>query len=179
VLLSFIFPHAAFSTTSDRRHRTLGSYRSLFGSRDNLTQPRKVRALFSVKTTSTKTPEAVKAEVLRVVSEAGYEVKEKGFVITVKKYSEKDGKKIELQIKFEVRLSFLSFFDVFVVVYFCLFFQLYFFVLVSRMHQSVLDSAHCCCFRHCALLSALGCCHMTTLLTRCSLLRLSLPPQPR
>lgn len=46
-----------------------GSLGSLFGSRESLMQPRKVKALFNVKTTSTKTPDAVRAEVLRVVSE--------------------------------------------------------------------------------------------------------------
>jgi hypothetical protein len=47
-----------------------GSLSSLFGSRENLSQPRKIKALFNVKTTSRQDPDVVKAEVLRVLSDA-------------------------------------------------------------------------------------------------------------
>jgi hypothetical protein len=44
---------------------------SFFGSRESLTRPRTVKGLFNVKTTSPKAPDAVKAEVLRVLTENG------------------------------------------------------------------------------------------------------------
>lgn len=57
-------------TKPTKSRSIFGSLGSLFGSRESLTQPRKVKGLFNVRTTSTKTPDAVKAEVLRVLSEA-------------------------------------------------------------------------------------------------------------
>lgn len=94
--------NAVGTTEKPKATRSLfGSLGSLFGSRESLTQPRKVKALFNVKTTSTKIPDAVKEEVLRVVADAGYEIKEKGYSITAKKYVP-GTKKLDMQIKFEV-----------------------------------------------------------------------------
>lgn len=78
-----------------------GSLGSLFGSRDNLTQPRKVKALFNVKTTSTKEANDVLAEVNRVLVSNGYEVKDKGFLLKARKH-DPDSKKNVMAINFEI-----------------------------------------------------------------------------
>eukprot|EP00038_Savillea_parva_P026347 m.53365 g.53365 ORF g.53365 m.53365 type:complete len:591 (+) comp7450_c0_seq1:309-2081(+) len=92
----------AAGTSRPKSKSLFGSLGSLFGSRESLTQPRKIKALFNVKTTSTKSPDVVKAEVLRVLNEAGYDVKEKGYTITVKKFAPGSKTKVDMQIKFEV-----------------------------------------------------------------------------
>ena len=56
-----------------------GSIGSLFGSRDNLTTPRKVKALFNVKTTSTKEPDFVLEQLESMLESNQYEVKKKGY----------------------------------------------------------------------------------------------------
>jgi len=94
--------NAAGATAKPRSKGLFGSLGSLFGSRESLHQPRKIKAFFNVKTTSTKSPEDVRSEVLRVVSEAGFEVKDKGYVVTVKKFQPGPKNKVEMQIKFEV-----------------------------------------------------------------------------
>eukprot|EP00037_Helgoeca_nana_P028283 m.331083 g.331083 ORF g.331083 m.331083 type:complete len:631 (+) comp27723_c0_seq15:1146-3038(+) len=77
---------------------------SFFGSRESLTRPRTVKGLFNVKTTSPKAPDAVKAEVLRVLTENGYVSKVKGYIITVKIFAAGSKSKVDMQIKFEVCL---------------------------------------------------------------------------
>lgn len=78
-----------------------GSIGSLFGSRDNLTTPRKVKALFNVKTTSTKEPDFVLEQLERMLEANQYEVKKKGFLLKAKRL---DGstKKVNMAINFEV-----------------------------------------------------------------------------
>jgi len=89
---------------SKRSTGLFGSLGSLFGSRDNLMQPRKVKALFNVKTTSTKEPQAVYDSVKAVLESNGYEVKNKGFLLKARMYdtSGKGSKKTSMAINFEV-----------------------------------------------------------------------------
>lgn len=54
------------------------SVMSVFGSRHNISEPRKVKGVFNVSTTSSKPPGEVLGEVLRVLAESGAEIKEKG-----------------------------------------------------------------------------------------------------
>lgn len=53
------------------------------GSRENLNVPKKVKALFNVKTTSTKPPDFVLDHLEKVLRENGYDIKKKGYVFAV------------------------------------------------------------------------------------------------
>lgn len=80
---------AAASAEPQHERKSLGgslrslarSIQHLFGSSHSLNEPREVKGLFNMSTTSTKTPADVKAEVVRVLQEMGLEYKEKGFVV--------------------------------------------------------------------------------------------------
>jgi maternal embryonic leucine zipper kinase len=78
-----------------------GSIGSLFGSRDNLTTPRKVKALFNVKTTSTKEPDFVLQQLEEMLEANQYEVKKKGFLLKAKRL-DRSTKKYTMAINFEV-----------------------------------------------------------------------------
>lgn len=56
------------------------SIQGLFGSR-SLDEPRSVKGLFNMSTTSTKSPPDVRAEIVRVLQERGIDFKERGFVL--------------------------------------------------------------------------------------------------
>eukprot|EP00051_Salpingoeca_urceolata_P027147 m.480195 g.480195 ORF g.480195 m.480195 type:complete len:624 (+) comp21736_c0_seq1:434-2305(+) len=79
-------PEPAPLGSSFHRGSLRGSFRSLLGSMFGgssrmLSEPRKVKGLFNVSTTSTKEPRQVHEEILRVLREKNCEIKEKGFVI--------------------------------------------------------------------------------------------------
>lgn len=97
--------HVAGSRERDVRKGSVrslfGSIGSLFGSRDNLTTPRKVKALFNVKTTSTKEPEFVLEQLEEMLAANQYEVKKKGFLLKAKRL-DPSTKKYNMGINFEV-----------------------------------------------------------------------------
>lgn len=78
-----------------------GSIGSFFGSRDNLNAPKRVKALFNVKTTSTKTPEYVLDEVEKMLEANGYEIKKKGYLLKSKYHDPTNGK-FTIGINFEI-----------------------------------------------------------------------------
>lgn len=78
-----------------------GSIGNLFGSRDNLSTPKKVKALFNVKTTSTKAPDFVIDELEKTLQGNGYEVKRKGYLLK-SKFHDPVTRKFTLGINYEI-----------------------------------------------------------------------------
>eukprot|EP00040_Diaphanoeca_grandis_P031145 m.185823 g.185823 ORF g.185823 m.185823 type:complete len:601 (-) comp32245_c0_seq1:436-2238(-) len=104
--------NAGLNTLGRDSKKQSGSVRSLFGSvgslfgfggsRDNLSQPRKLKGLFNAETTSTKDVSYVMDEVNRVLVNNGFEVKKKGFVLKGKFFDPNNKNKNTLSINLEV-----------------------------------------------------------------------------